>query len=146
MTDEQIKGQMSIFDPDIWCGKMSQELYPPTEAKTSEPSSKKPRGLSKRMPLFLDLRGNGQMPDASWETDGRSLGAYTTHSFGELPKDAAESVLSQILEEEAPPKYYLSARACQGILNRAEKRGKQLPDILREALENQIDDNEIGDD
>lgn len=137
MTDETIKGQMNMFDPDIWCGKMSQEHCPPTEAKTSEPSSKKPRGLSKRMPLFLDLRGNGQMPDASWETDGRSLGAYTTHSFGELPKDAAESVLSQILEEEVHPKYSLSAKACQGILNRANKRGKELPTILKEALERQ---------
>ena len=34
-------------------------------------------------------------------------------------------------------KYYLSARACLGILRRAEKRGKELPKELKEALERQ---------
>ena len=32
-------------------------------------------------------------------------------------------------------KYYLSARACLGILNRAKRRGKILPDSLKAALE-----------
>lgn len=51
--------------------------------------------------------------------------------------------LSQILEENADPKYRLSARACQGILNRAERRGKELPKELREALEAQIGQMEL---
>lgn len=34
-------------------------------------------------------------------------------------------------------KYYLSAKACQGILNRAKRRGKELPEMLRIALEQQ---------
>jgi cytidylate kinase len=46
--------------------------------------------------------------------------------------------LSQILEANAPEKYYLSAKACEGILRRAERRGKQLPEILKIALEQQI--------
>ena len=47
--------------------------------------------------------------------------------------------LSDILEEGTVDKrYYLSAKACRGILNRADKRGKELPEILRAALENQI--------
>lgn len=33
-----------------------------------------------------------------------------------------------------PQKYYLSVRACQGILTRASRRGKPLPDILKQAL------------
>lgn len=33
--------------------------------------------------------------------------------------------------------FMLSAKACIGILNRAERRGKELPAILKEALENQ---------
>lgn len=33
------------------------------------------------------------------------------------------------------PKYYLSPRACEGILRRAERRGKKLPEPLRAALE-----------
>jgi hypothetical protein len=60
------------------------------------------------------------------------------HSFGESPKDVAESHLSQILEDTPHPKYYLSAKACQGILNRASRRGKKLPPMLQEALEQMI--------
>ena len=44
--------------------------------------------------------------------------------------------LSDILETGAvPQRYYLSARACLGILRRAGKRGKDLPQLLRRALE-----------
>lgn len=45
------------------------------------------------------------------------------------------STLSQILQANAPEKYYLSAKACAGILRRAEKRGKELPKMLKDALE-----------
>ena len=61
-------------------------------------------------------------------------------SFGEFPREENASRLSQILQDSAPEKYSLSARACVGILNRAKKRGKVLPEILRQALESQIDD------
>lgn len=53
---------------------------------------------------------------------------------GESPSVVRESTLSQILEDNAPEKYFLSARACEGILRRAEKRGKKLPLMLWEAL------------
>ena len=36
-----------------------------------------------------------------------------------------------------PEKYYLSPKACLGILRRASARGKELPEILRVALERQ---------
>lgn len=65
------------------------------------------------------------------------LGVYSMHSFGESPKDGAESYLSQILEDNPHPKYYLSAKGCQGILNRAARRGKDLPEALKNALEAQ---------
>jgi hypothetical protein len=38
-----------------------------------------------------------------------------------------------------PGKYYLSAKACEGILRRAERRGKELPPMLKEALEQMIE-------
>ena len=38
-----------------------------------------------------------------------------------------------------PLKYYLSAKACAGVLRRAEKRGKALDPVLRTALEQQIE-------
>ena len=56
------------------------------------------------------------------------------HNTSESLKDADVSSLSEVLEMNAPDKYSLSAKACRGILRRAEKRGKELPDMLREAL------------
>lgn len=51
-------------------------------------------------------------------------------------KDAAVCSLSDILETgDVPRRYYLTARACAGILRRAEKRGKQLPRQLAAALQ-----------
>ena len=68
---------------------------------------------------------------------GPSHGEYLTLSFGEYPSVGAESHLSQILEDSPHPKYSLSAKACQGIIRRAERRGKPLPDLLRTVLEKQ---------
>ena len=49
--------------------------------------------------------------------------------------DGGVCSLSDILETgDVPPRFYLSARACAGIIRRAEKRGKTLPDQLAEAL------------
>ena len=46
--------------------------------------------------------------------------------------------LSDILETGAiPPRYYLSPDACRGILRRAASRGRELPEVLKEALEKQ---------
>lgn len=59
-------------------------------------------------------------------------------NMGEKPMKERVTKLSEILQEDADPKYSLSARACQGILNRANRRGKELPEILRNALEAQI--------
>ena len=56
-----------------------------------------------------------------------------------MPKMSNLTKLSDILEENADEKYRLSSRACAGILNRANKRGKELPEILKQALENQIE-------
>ena len=143
MTDEIMAGQVSLFDQDTWSGKMSLEPCPQTKAKTSGVSSKKPQGSSKKMPIYLDLRKkDGTIQEPLWEMGGALLGEYTMHSFGESPNEENESHLSQILQEQVPEKYSLSAKACQGILNRASKRGKELPSILKEALENQIKDEE----
>lgn len=131
-------------------------------------SRRLPKSQSQTLPMCLCLtRESGAKPDAStmrWE-DGPLLGDFTMHSFGEQPKrlmdeclieephkDVSVSHLSQILEDYQHQKsysseedyqrymsrYYLSAKACQGILNRAAKRGKELPDVLKKALENQI--------
>ncbi|WP_275443886.1 hypothetical protein [Petralouisia muris] len=45
--------------------------------------------------------------------------------------------MSQILQAGVPERYYLSPKACLGILRRASVRGKELPEVLRKALERQ---------
>jgi hypothetical protein len=60
---------------------------------------------------------------------------FWTLSLPEYPSDGVASSLSDILETgEVPRRFYLSGRACRGILRRAEKRGKELPEALRSAL------------
>ena len=154
MIDEIMEGQVSLFDRDGLYGKMSSVLSAQEEKKTenlskektSDVSSKKSQVSSMKMPLFLDLRTeNGHQPDASFSMGGPLLGEYTIASFGAAPSEENASHLSQILEETSPAKYCLSEKACRGIINRASKRGKELPPILKEALENQINDSEISD-
>ncbi|WP_367276133.1 DNA cytosine methyltransferase [uncultured Oscillibacter sp.] len=55
----------------------------------------------------------------------------------ECPKDAVESSLSAILQDSVPSKYYLTRKACLGILRRAEEREKDLPEQLELALKAQ---------
>lgn len=137
---ELVDGQVSMFDLDIWSGKMSPEHSAPTKEKTSQRSLKKPSGSqSRKLPMFLCLKKDGLQQAASWETAGALLGEFSMHSFGEHPislyhNGVGESHLSQILEDSPHPKYSLSPKACQGILNRASRRGKKLPEVLEKAL------------
>ena len=63
---------------------------------------------------------------------------------GEKPLMPIPSILSEILETNPDPKYNLSAKACQGILNRANRRGKKLPPILEQALIRQATPSKLG--
>ena len=134
--------QVLTSDQDTWCGKTSQELSVPTKAQTSERSCKKQsKSSSRKPPLFLSLKKAGQQQDASqemiWEENGALRGEYSMHSFGECPSVDVGSHLSQILEASPHPKYSLSAKACNGILTRAERRGKPLPPLLKATLQYQ---------
>ena len=52
-----------------------------------------------------------------------------------FPSDEGVCSLWDILETgDVLQRYYLSARACSGILRRADKRGKDLPPMLHQAL------------
>ena len=59
-----------------------------------------------------------------------------TRSGSEWPSDAVVCSLSHVLEamQDVPQRFYLSQKACAGILRRAEKRGKDLPELLSQAL------------
>src|SRR6185436_13773410 len=73
----------------------------------------------------------------AWKNSGMaSPGGLWTRATSESPSAAAECSLSAILEtDSAPPRYWLSAKAAQGILRRAERRGRALPIALQRALE-----------
>lgn len=55
--------------------------------------------------------------------------------FGVPQRRRRVFVIASARKDFSPPKYFLSARACEGILRRAETRGKTLPPLLKAALE-----------
>lgn len=65
-------------------------------------------------------------------------------SSSEWPSDAAVSFLSDALEPAPPSRFCLSPKACEGIIRRAEKRGKSLPPQLNEALRAQASSSTKG--
>lgn len=95
------------------------------------------------IPRPTDARGgplNGPAPVQFWRTTTRWRGEQWTPSTGAFPNVACASRLSSILQAGVPEKYYLSRKACEGILRRASRRGKQLPELLKMALTMQIED------
>ena len=123
---------------DGFAGKMFPALSLATTATISKPSSKPSSASQKRGPRCLCLkRQDGLTPMSTWETDGALHTELSTLNTGESPSVAVESTLSQILQVGVPETYYLSPRACQGILRRASARGKELPMVLKTALERQ---------
>lgn len=81
----------------------------------------------------LDLE-SGRTPEWREAEELISLGAFTTVNISEQHSGAGACFLSRIIEENAPEKYCLSPKACAGILRRAERRGKDLPPLLKAAL------------
>ena len=106
---------------ELSSGKMSSGVFPQTEDETSPDSWPK-------------LQGSGMAVRGEFWT------ANTPEwTAGQWPSRSADAVcgLSGLLMEtsKVPAKYFLSQRACLGILRRAEQRGKELPTRLRQALE-----------
>ena len=115
------------------CGKMSPALCRPLDGVTLRLCLKRSQ-KPKFQCLVLD---SGRTPEWYEAEALTSLGACTTPNISEQHSGAGVSFLSQILEANAPAKYSLSPKACQGILRRAERRGKDLPPMLKTALEQQ---------
>lgn len=139
--------QLTFADLGLWSGKTCQEPSPPTKERTSGRSSKKLSGSpSRTLPTFHYLqRGSGRWQTPTTEMGGLLPTEFVTQSFGECPSAVVESTLSQILEDDPPPGYSLSTRACQGILTRSRRRGKPLPVELEEALVRQSASGSVED-
>lgn len=112
-------------------------LSHPTAEKISGQSSKKSAKSKTADYLFLDLRKDGQKPEKSWRMISLLPGEHSMLNTGVYPKEECVSTLSQILQAQVPQKYYLSQKACLGILRRASERGKKLPAVLKIALRKQ---------
>lgn len=139
--------QLSLF------GKTCQEPSPLREEQTSKLSLKNSRKSKTPMYQYINLT-SGLTQERLWETVSVSPGGYSMRSISESPSEtetaalylseehrnaAEESTLSQILQETVPERFYLSATACMGILRRSENRGKELPPLLKEALQQMIE-------
>lgn len=105
--------------PSGWFGRTSPAFFPVTEDGISVPSS------------------------ASWGNSGMGTPtecltlSTSEHAASPMLSPSADAVcsLSDILETGAvPQRFFLTAKACQGILRRAENRGKELPAVLSSAL------------
>lgn len=116
---------------DTLFGKMSQEPSHQIMGTTFKPCLKK-----SQKPIFQCLNlDDGPKPEwseaAEWESDGE----HSTPNTEESPSIEKESFLSQIIKMGGvESKYYLSQKACLGILRRAKKQKKILPKALEETL------------
>lgn len=74
-----------------------------------------------------------------WTFDKKSMhrGLAGRINVEEWPNDASVATLTDILQptSEVHPRFFLSPKACAGILRRAEKRGVKLPQKFKEAAE-----------
>ena len=123
---------------DTVSGRTSRALSPPTGEMISKLSSRQLSELKKKGSRCLRLKiTDGRKRTYIWETDGAWLTEFSTLNTGASPNAEVESTLSEILLAEVPEKYYLSPKACLGILRRASARGKELPEVLKKALERQ---------
>ena len=133
--------QASMFDPECCAGKTFREPSPAEsgKARTSGSSWKKRSELVYQEFMFLKITlGDGDiLGQPYWEILSPYVGESSTLNTGVSPRVARGSSLWQILEPHPQRKYYLSRKACLGILRRARKRGKELPATLKLALEMQ---------
>ena len=130
--------QVSLFDQDFSFGKMSQALsaQESQRGKISGSSSKRSAAFSAIPYQSLDLapESGNLLGESFWEILSPSRGGCWTLNTGASPREEEGSTLSQILQADVPRRYYLSRKACRGILRRAKERGKPLPPQLEQAL------------
>ena len=111
---------LTAIVPSGWFGRMSPECCRVTADGILEPSSGD-----------WGSSGMGGLTGFSM----RSMSEWTAIP-AQCPSDDGVCSLSDVLETgDVPRRFYLSAKACKGILRRAEKRGKDLPQQLAAALQ-----------
>ena len=130
--------QTCLFAPESFHGKTCPEPSPQV-SRTARTSGSSLRRLLKYVYptyMFLDLTpGKSNLLDGyEWEIRSPWAGESSMLNTGASRNAEPESSLSQILDGSPHPRYYLSPKACLGILRRAKVRGKPLPKRLEAAL------------
>jgi hypothetical protein len=130
--------QLTMFDalkesqPQSFSGRTCQEF----STQRTTPSDAFWQDLPVKSYHYSRQGGSGQTRVVCLVPKEQSRGAYLMPNISEWPNDADVCSLSQVLETTSiPQRFFLSGKACAGILRRAEKRGKQLPAALHSALE-----------
>jgi hypothetical protein len=114
----------------------SGKTSPVFSARRTTPSGAFWLGLPEKMSRFNRQGAGGRTLVLCMDPRAQSLGGPWTPNGSEWPNDADVCSLSQVLETGLiPPEFFLSGRACAGILRRADKRGKSLPTQLHHALQ-----------
>jgi hypothetical protein len=126
-------------NPSGCCGKMCRE-YSPAKITLSGAFLRNSRGL---MQPSSQSEEGGQV--RVWLLEKRELSRGVcsmlnmyewTVTLEPFPNADGVCSLSDVLEQaEIPRRYFLSQKACTGILRRAAKRGKVLPKMLERALQ-----------
>ena len=131
--------QLSMFGQDLWHGRTcpAPSARERQRARTSGSFWRRSSALNAIPFQSLDLTpGAGNLlGEFYWELISPWRGDALTLNTGVSPREEKESSLSQILQDDPPDKYYLTRKACLGILRRAFERGKELPRKLNQALE-----------
>jgi len=101
----------------------------------------------KTCPVCCRSMADGRLEPSSGGWSNSGMGSPTeswtlntsewNHTLVPSPSVGGVCSLSDVLEPtgSVPQRYYLSARACAGILRRAANRERELPELLRLALE-----------
>ena len=129
--------QLTMFD------LLEESIQPSSSGRTCPESSQQKTtpsavfllGLPVKMAQSSRQGESGRTLVVCMAPKEQSRGESSTPNISEWPNDAAVCSLSQVLEQTSiPQRFFLSSTACAGILRRAEKRGKQLPQQLQDAL------------
>ncbi len=120
-------GQMSLLCPE--CEKEQRREKRTPAPKRQDDLVSVPYLYLDMTPGHCDLFGEHRWEMRSpWREGRRAL------NTGVAPRKPVRASLTEVLEKDPQSKYFLSTRACLGILRRARERGKELPEQLKIAL------------
>jgi hypothetical protein len=129
--------QLTMFDlfDQMTQQSSSGKTSPESSAPKTTPSVASLVRLPGKMTRSPAQTGSGQPLVLLLDKKEQSRGESLMPNISEWPNDAVVCSLSQVLETTSiPQRFFLSSMACAGILRRAEKRGKNLPPALHQAL------------